>query len=98
MMHILKKNLYMTEQSVTARRGEGPLGIAEPVRRVMIGATRNQWGLMSGKCTLGFLRRVVFTAGVLAAALPAIAAKGAKPEFGLNVLIFDPSMPSQAIQ
>src|SRR5580692_8098394 len=36
-----KKNLYMTEQSVTARRGEGPLGIAEPVRRVMIGATRN---------------------------------------------------------
>src|SRR6202041_1309569 len=26
-----KKNLYMTEQSVTARRGEGPLGIAEPV-------------------------------------------------------------------
>ncbi|HWO37976.1 MAG TPA: glycoside hydrolase family 30 beta sandwich domain-containing protein [Candidatus Acidoferrum sp.] len=36
-----KKNLCMTEQSVTARRGEGPLGIAEPVRRVMIGATRN---------------------------------------------------------
>jgi len=36
-----KKNLYMTEQSVTARRGEGPFGIAEPVRRVMIGATRN---------------------------------------------------------
>jgi glucosylceramidase len=36
-----KKNLYMTEQSVTARRGEGPLGIAEPARRVMIGATRN---------------------------------------------------------
>ena len=35
------KNLYMTEQSVAARRGEGPLGIAEPVRRVMIGATRN---------------------------------------------------------
>ena len=36
-----KKNLYLTEQSVTARRGEGPLGIAEPVTRVMIGATRN---------------------------------------------------------
>jgi glucosylceramidase len=36
-----KKNLYMTEQSVTARRGQGPLGIAEPVSRVMIGATRN---------------------------------------------------------
>ena len=26
---------------MAARRGEGPLGIAEPVRRVMIGATRN---------------------------------------------------------
>ncbi len=36
-----KKNLYMTEQSVTAWRGEGPLGIADPVSRVMIGATRN---------------------------------------------------------
>jgi glucosylceramidase len=36
-----KKNLYMTEQSVTAWPGEGPLGIAEPVRGVMIGATRN---------------------------------------------------------
>jgi glucosylceramidase len=36
-----KKNLYLTEQSVTERRGEGPLGIAEPVSRVMIGATRN---------------------------------------------------------
>src|SRR5579863_1920387 len=36
-----KKNLYMTEQSVTERRGAGPLGIAEPVRAVMIGSTRN---------------------------------------------------------
>src|SRR5580693_851499 len=36
-----QKNLYLTEQSVTERRSEGPLGIAEPVRRVMIGATRN---------------------------------------------------------
>lgn len=36
-----KKNLYMTEQSVTGRRSEGALAIAEPVRRVMIGATRN---------------------------------------------------------
>jgi len=36
-----KKNLYLTEQSVTSRHGEGPLGIAEPVSRVMIGATRN---------------------------------------------------------
>jgi glucosylceramidase len=35
-----KKNLYMTEQSV-GRRSQGPLGIAEPVRSVMIGATRN---------------------------------------------------------
>jgi glucosylceramidase len=35
------KNLYLTEQSVTARRGEGPLAIAEPVSRVMISATRN---------------------------------------------------------
>jgi glucosylceramidase len=36
-----KKNLYLTEQSITAWRGEGPLEIAEPVSRVMIGATRN---------------------------------------------------------
>src|SRR5260370_3897901 len=36
-----KKNLYMTEQSVTAWPGEGRLGIAEPASRVMIGATRN---------------------------------------------------------
>jgi glucosylceramidase len=36
-----KKNLYLTEQSVTQHRSEGPLGIAEPVRSVMIGATRN---------------------------------------------------------
>jgi glucosylceramidase len=36
-----KKNLYMTEQSVTEWRGEGRLGIAEPVRQVMIGSTRN---------------------------------------------------------
>ncbi|MFZ0540660.1 MAG: glycoside hydrolase family 30 beta sandwich domain-containing protein [Candidatus Sulfotelmatobacter sp.] len=35
-----KKNLYLTEQSVTQWRS-GPLGIAEPVRSVMIGATRN---------------------------------------------------------
>ena len=36
-----KKNLYMTEQSVTGWRGDPSLAIAEPVRRVMIGATRN---------------------------------------------------------
>ena len=35
-----QKNLYLTEQSVTEPRS-GPLGIAEAVRRVMIGATRN---------------------------------------------------------
>jgi glucosylceramidase len=35
------KNLYLTEQSVTAWRGEGRLEIAEPLSRVMIGATRN---------------------------------------------------------
>src|ERR1700680_3084960 len=34
----------------------------------------------------------------LTTALPAIAAKGAQPDFGPNVLIFDPSMPAQAIQ
>ncbi len=34
------KGLYMTEQSV-GQRSQGPLGIAEPVRSVMIGATRN---------------------------------------------------------
>jgi glucosylceramidase len=35
------KNLYMTEQAVTGASGDGPLDIAEPVRRVLIGATRN---------------------------------------------------------
>src|SRR5258706_10593596 len=55
-----------------------------------------QWGLMSGRHAL--LTRLGLTAGLLAAALPALAAKSAKPEFGPNVLIFDPSMASQAIQ
>src|SRR5258706_8800986 len=55
-----------------------------------------QWGLMSGRRAL--LARLGFTAGLLAAVLPALAAKSAKPEFGPNVLIFDPSMASQAIQ
>ncbi len=36
-----KKNLYLTEQSVTSRHGAGPLPIAEPMAHVMIGATRN---------------------------------------------------------
>src|SRR5947209_17972407 len=53
---------------------------------------------MSGRRALRLLRRLGFTAGLLAAALPALAAKSAKPDFGPNVLIFDPSMSSQAIQ
>jgi hypothetical protein len=44
------------------------------------------------------LRRFCVAVGFLAAALPALAAKSAKPDFGPNVLIFDPSMASQAIQ
>jgi hypothetical protein len=55
---------------------------------------------MSGRRTLLQLR-VGLAAGLLAAALPALAAqtaKTAKPDFGPNVLIFDPSMPPQAIQ
>jgi glucosylceramidase len=35
------KNLYMTEQMVTGASGDGPFDIAEPVRGVLIGATRN---------------------------------------------------------
>ena len=53
---------------------------------------------MSGRCVLRLLGQLGFTAGLLAAALSAFAAGGAKPVFGPNVLIFDPSMPSQAIQ
>src|SRR5258708_6401787 len=53
---------------------------------------------MSGRHGLRVLAGLGFTVGLLAAALSALAAKGAKPEFGANVLIFDPSMPSQAIQ
>src|SRR5713101_4155593 len=34
----------------------------------------------------------------LTTALPTLAAKGAKPEFGRNIMVFDPAMPSQAIQ
>jgi hypothetical protein len=39
-----------------------------------------------------------FTAGLLAVASPALAAKGAKPLFGPNVLIFNSSTPPQMIQ
>ena len=53
---------------------------------------------MSAMHALGLLIRLGFTAGLLAGTLPAVAAKSAKPEFGPNVLIFDPSMSSQAIQ
>ncbi len=59
---------------------------------------------MSGKRGLSQLSWVGLAAGLLAAALPALAAqtartaKTAKPDFGPNVLIFDPSMPSQQIQ
>src|SRR5271168_1576626 len=34
----------------------------------------------------------------LTTALPRLAAKGAKPDFGANVMVFDPSMSPQAIQ
>jgi len=34
----------------------------------------------------------------LTTALPTLAAKGAKPQFGRNIMVFDPSMSSQAIQ
>ena len=49
---------------------------------------------MSGRRTLRLLRRLGSAASLLAAALPALAAK---PEFGPNVLFLDPSMPSPAI-
>jgi hypothetical protein len=53
---------------------------------------------MSGRCVLRLLGQLGFTAGLLVPALSAFAAGGAKPVFGPDVLIFDPSMPSQAIQ
>ncbi|MGA7925148.1 MAG: coagulation factor 5/8 type domain-containing protein [Candidatus Sulfotelmatobacter sp.] len=53
---------------------------------------------MSSKRALRLLAWLGFTAGLLAAALPALAAKGAKPLFGPNVLIFNPSTTSQTIQ
>src|ERR1700722_18062581 len=52
---------------------------------------------MSIRRAFWLLARLGITAGLLAAALP-LAAKSAKPAFGPNVLIFDPSMSSQAIQ
>jgi len=53
---------------------------------------------MSGRRSLRFLARLGVTAGLLASAIPALAANSAKPVFGPNVLIFDPTMPSAAIQ
>src|ERR1700747_3390031 len=53
---------------------------------------------MSGRHALRLLKRWGLTAGLVAWVLPALAVKGAKPEFGPNVLIFDPSMTAQAIQ
>ena len=35
------KNVYMTEQTVTGASGDSPFDIAEPVRGVLVGATRN---------------------------------------------------------
>jgi hypothetical protein len=56
---------------------------------------------MSGRRALLHLSWVGLAAGSLAAALPVLSAqtaKTAKPDFGPNVLIFDPSMSSQTIQ
>jgi hypothetical protein len=53
---------------------------------------------MSLRRTLRFLTRLGVAAGLLATTLPPLAAQGAKPVFGPNVLIFDPTMPSSAIQ
>jgi hypothetical protein len=50
---------------------------------------------MSGRRSVQFLARLGM---LLAMAMPALAAKSAKPVFGPNVLIFDPTMPSAAIQ
>jgi hypothetical protein len=65
-------------------------------------STGSQVEPMPCRRALLFLKQLGCTAGLalglLAGALPASAAKGAKPEFGPNVLIFDPSMPTQAIQ
>ncbi|HET7891128.1 MAG TPA: coagulation factor 5/8 type domain-containing protein [Candidatus Sulfotelmatobacter sp.] len=52
---------------------------------------------MSGRRASWLLTLFIFLA-LLAAAQPPLAAKGVKPDFGPNVLIFDPSMSSRAIQ
>jgi hypothetical protein len=53
---------------------------------------------MSSGRAVRLLARFGFTTALLASILPVLAAKGAKPALGPNVLIFDPSMPSQMIQ
>jgi hypothetical protein len=53
---------------------------------------------MTGRRALPLLTRLSFTAGFLAAAVALSAAQSTKPQFGPNVLIFNPSMPSEAIQ
>jgi len=53
---------------------------------------------VSGRRALRLLSRWGFMAGVLTAGMLALASKSAKPQFGPNVLIFDPSMPSPVIQ
>ena len=53
---------------------------------------------MSDRNGFRLLARLGFTAGLLATALPALSAQSAKLVFGPNVLIFNPSIPSQAIQ
>lgn len=70
----------------------------------LLGFCNNAFGvgdLMPSTRALRLLGRITFAAALLAAALPAFAAQGAKvarPGFGPNVVIFDPSMPAQAIQ
>ena len=53
---------------------------------------------MSGRRAHWHLRQFGLVAALLVAALPVLAAKATKPEFGPNVMIFDPSMSSQSIQ
>jgi hypothetical protein len=53
---------------------------------------------MSGRRAHWHLQQFGLVAALLAAALPVLAAKATKPEFGPNVMIFDPSMSSQSIQ
>src|SRR6202163_2524102 len=59
---------------------------------------RSQWELMFGNRAPRLLIRLSLAITLLAVALPGFATKGAKPEFGPNVMVFDPSMSSQAIQ